>query len=102
MPAFIATPSPPDLAGVLGELPPEPFSEHFQLCVELVERYAGDWALALAAELALAPALADALSANELAARRGFVPGFVPALQGLLRRLAADGVLAVTGQDEAG
>jgi len=102
MPAFIATPSPPDLAGVLGELSPEPFSEHFQLCVELVERYAGDWALALAAELALAPALADALSANELAARRGFVPGFVPALQGLLRRLAADGVLAVAGQDGTG
>jgi len=102
MPLFAPAIRPPDLSNALAELPREPFTDRFHLSVELVERYAGDWALALARELALAPDPGSAASAREIAARCGFVPSFVPALRGLLRRLAEDGTLAFAGEDEEG
>lgn len=102
MPHFAPALRPPDLSLALAELPREPFTDRFHLAVELVERYAGDWALALARELALVPELGGAASARELAARRGFAPSFVPALRGLLRRLNEDGALVAEGHDDEG
>lgn len=93
MTTFAPAPRHPDLLDALGELPVEPFSEGFLRTVELVERYGGDWALELGERLELTAALAEPADASELAARRGFVPGFVPALDWLLRRLEVDGAI---------
>lgn len=96
MTTFAPAPRHPGLADALGELPAEPFTEPFHRSVELVERYGGDWALELATRLGLADGLAEPADAAALAARRGFAPSFVPALDWILRRLAADRALAVT------
>ena len=72
---------------LLGELPRELFAERFYASWQLVDRYADAWALQLAHDLALAPALRDPGTVEEVLARRGFAGEFAVPLRGLLRHL---------------
>ena len=76
-------------SGVDGDL----FNQRQHRCCELVDRYGLHLAVATAGLLDLAPALAVPRTAAEVAATRGFVRAFHPALEWLLERLAGAGFL---------
>lgn len=90
---FDPGPRPRDLDPFLGEIPESLFDDRTFACCELAERYAADLALDLARRLGLEPELARGASAADLAGRLGFAPGFRPALESLLERLATAGEL---------
>lgn len=82
----------------LGEMPEELFGERLYRSVELVDRHAREWAVALAHELALAPALErageDGTTVSELARASGVAPGFEEPLAWILEELASEGAVA--------
>lgn len=87
----------PRLAPLLASYPAEVFSERLYLSCELVDRYAGECALAVAHALGLESALRQPATPATVGRRAGLVAGFEPALTWLLERLAADGEIgAVT------
>jgi hypothetical protein len=88
---------PVGVEALLGELPATLFADPFHACCELVERYATDLGLEIAAELGLAAPLARGATAGEMAAELGFAPAFRPALDALLARLAQAGEIAAAG-----
>jgi SAM-dependent methyltransferase len=97
-PPFDPGPRPAGVEPLLGELEPALFDERFHASCELVERYAADLAVELAATLGLAEELAAGATADEIAAERGFDAAFAPALDALLVRLAASGDLETVGE----
>lgn len=90
----------------LGEVPLALLGEELYWSVELVERYAREWAVELAHGLGVPRALAAAgggATADDLARELGWVDGTAVPLEWLLEELAqAGGLLAVEGRDEAG
>jgi len=96
-PPFSPGPPPAGVEPLLGELEPALFDERFHAGCELVERYAADLALEVVAALGLPDALAAGATVDELAAARGFVPAFAPALDALLVRLVQSHDLAAAG-----
>jgi len=97
----------PRILELLGELPASLFPDSFIRGAVLVEHYGDEWRLELARRLDLATALGaveggdgeqapGGATAGEIAARQGFVPAFVPALEGLLAGLAGAGHLTTT------
>lgn len=89
-------PTPRDLRMLdyLEGLPLELFTDRHYLACELSERYGLDCAVDLAHRLELTGPLAEPATAAEIAARRGFLPGFLPALGWVLDRLVDGGELA--------
>ncbi|MFN7943519.1 MAG: methyltransferase [Thermoanaerobaculia bacterium] len=90
---FQPTPRDPRVDRFLAGLQIHRWDAKLFLACELVDRYARDQAITLARELEIEAPLAEGASVDELAERRGFVPAFRPALDWLLRRLAADDLL---------
>lgn len=91
----------PELYDHLGEIPESLVSEQVYWSVELVERYAREWAVELAHELGIPAQLAAAgdlgATAEELAARLGLVPGFRQPIAWVLQELEIVGELHATG-----
>ncbi len=85
----------------LGEVPESLFDDHLYWSVELLERYAREWALEIAHRLALPAALEAAAhrgaTAGDLVAALGLVPGFVYPLSWVLEQLAAAGEVHAAG-----
>jgi SAM-dependent methyltransferase len=96
--AFVPAPRPRDLERHLGEIPPGLFDDRIFASCELADRYATDLCLDLVGRLDLGPALAGGGTVETLAAGRGFVDSFRPALGALLDRLAVAGEIE---RDEA-
>jgi polyketide synthase PksN len=94
---FEPGPRPRTIDAYLGEIPQSLFDERTFGSCELADRYATDLALDLVRRLGLAPVLARGGDLDELAAARGFVPGFRPALATLLARLAEAGEIEREG-----
>src|SRR6059058_1679228 len=96
MPPFVPSPVDPRLYALLAEagFGDVLFNPRQHRSCELVEHYALELAIDLAARLGLPPLLAEPRSVEELLAARGFVPRFAPALGWLLERLALAGVVA--------
>ena len=96
----------PRLFDHLGEIPSALLTDSLYTSVELIERLAREWAVALAHELGVAEALAKPLAdgpagggttARALAEALGTVPGFDQPLAWLLEELAAGGEVVATG-----
>jgi SAM-dependent methyltransferase len=86
----------------LGEIPSALLTDSLHTSVELIERFAREWAVALAHELGVAEALTKSLpdgptTARALAETLGTVPGFAQPLAWLLEELAAGGEVLATG-----
>ena len=93
---FLAQPRDPAVDGLLGEIPPDLFSDRLYQACELVERYVSDWTVAIAQRLGIESELATGATARTLLLACGFPPGESPALTWLLARLAAAGHLEET------
>lgn len=91
-PEDLGTP-PPEMAALLAGYPAGLFTVELHRGAELADRYALAHGRLLLESLGIAPELAEPSSAAEIAARRGFAPRFLPALEGLLERAAAAGDL---------
>jgi SAM-dependent methyltransferase len=94
---FDPGPRPAGVEALLGEVPAELFDDRFHVCCELVDRYATDLALEIAAELGLGAPLARGATAAEIAAELGFATAFRAALDSLLARLAQRGEITAEG-----
>lgn len=85
----------------LGEVPESLFDDHLYWSVELIERYAREWALEIAHRLGLPAALEAAAdrgaTAGDLAASLELAPGFVYPLSWVLEQLAALGEADAAG-----
>lgn len=89
----------PRLFDHLGEISPELLTDRLYTSVELIERLAREWAVALAHELGAAEALrAGVVTAESLAADLDTVPGFTQPLAWLLEELAEAGEVVATGE----
>ncbi len=86
----------------LGEVPEALFDDHLYWSVELLERYAREWALEIAARLGLPAALATApeggATARDLVVELGLVPSFAYPLSWVLEQLAALGEIDAAGR----
>lgn len=86
----------------LGEIPSALLTDSLYTSVELIDRFAREWAVALAHELGVAEALVTAQASGGTTARAvaetlGAVPGFDQPLAWLLEELAAGGEVVATG-----
>lgn len=86
----------------LGEVPEELFGEHLHGSVELVERYAREWAVEVARRLGLPAALREASGEKgagvpALLGHLGLEPSFRFALSWVLEELVEDGHLLAVG-----
>jgi SAM-dependent methyltransferase len=99
MTAFPTEPPDPRLYTILAEagFGADLFNPHQHRSCVLVERYALELAVDLAARLELVPLLAAPCTVEEIAAARGFAPAFEPALRWLLARLTTAGILLRDG-----
>ena len=90
----------------LGEVPDDLFDDRLYWSVELVERYAREWAVDLVEALGLWQALEAAgdggATAAAAVARCGLEPGIEAAVAWILEQLAATGLLHAAGTPGAG
>lgn len=100
MTAFPTEPPDPRLYTILAEagFGDDLFNPRQHRSGVLVERYALELSIDLAERLALVPLLDAPATAEAIAAARGFVATFDPALRWLLARLAAAGLLVRDGE----
>lgn len=83
----------------LGEIPASLLTDELYTSVELLDRLAREWAVALAHELGVADALGSgAVTAESLAATLGTGPGFAQPLAWLLEELAEVGEVVAAGE----
>src|SRR5947207_15763192 len=97
MPPFVPSPVDPRLYALLAEagFGDVLFNPRQHRSCELVEHYALELAIDLAARLGLPPLLAEPRSVEELLAARGFVPPFAAARGWPAERLTPRGVRAL-------
>ncbi len=84
----------PRLRAILAHYPEGLFTDQLHRSCELADLYALELTYALLRSWRIERVLEQPASAAQLAARLGFVPDFLPALEWLLARAAAAGVLA--------